>query len=82
MALTASKLSESAYTYGSAWHQTETDEAKNYQVDYNVRVCANLGDFVEIGQGCNNGVDTKSVQQFRLVSTPNECSYFECAPSK
>lgn len=62
MALTPSKLSESAYTCGSAWYQTETDEAKNYQVDYDVRVCANLGDFAEIGQGCNNGVDTESVQ--------------------
>ncbi len=80
MALTPSKLSESAYTCGSAWYQTETEEAKNYQVEYDVRVCANLGDFVEIGQGCNNSVDTESVQQFRLVSIPNECRYFERIP--
>jgi hypothetical protein len=50
MALTPSKPSESAYACGSAWYQAETDEAKNYQVEYDVRVCANLGDFIEIGQ--------------------------------
>ena len=49
-----------------------------YQVNYDVGVCANLGNFIEIGQGCNNGVDTESVQQFRLVSIPNQCRYFEC----
>lgn len=80
MALTPSKLSESAYTCGSESHQTEADEVKNYQVDYDVRVCANLGNLVEIGQGCNNRVDTECVQQFRLFNIPDECSYFECIP--
>ena len=79
MALTPSKLSESAYTCRSC-HQTEADKVKNYQVDYDVRVCANLSDFVEIRQGCNNGVDTECVQQFRLFSIPDECCYFERIP--
>ncbi len=39
-----------------------------------------LDDFVDIGQGSNNGVDTESVQHFCLVSIPNERRNFECIP--
>jgi len=39
-----------------------------------------FGEFVQIGQRSNDGVDTKSIQNFGLVNTPNECRYFECIP--
>ena len=55
----------------------KTKYDRSYRVYNDVRGSSKLGKLVEISQGCDYSIDAKSVQQFGLLCTANECSDFK-----
>ena len=58
----------------------KTKDGGSYRVYNDVRGSSKLGKLVEISQGCDYSIDAKSVQQFGLLGTANECSDFKRIP--
>ena len=58
----------------------KTKDDRSYRVYNNVRGSSKLSKLVEIRQGCDYSIDAKSVQQFGLLGTANECSDFKRIP--